>query len=244
MNVRCRLCCPLAPLSVALALAAVMAIVAGGLGYRAGWWHFLTGLRIAEWAIYGSVVALALGMIGTWTSLRAGARRGFITALFGIALALPVVGVAVQWEVSARNHPPINDISTDLDDPPVFWDMPDPADHPGAQVAELQRQGYPDLAPLQVALPPQRAFEQALALVRERGWEVIAADEVDLRIEATASSRLYGFTDEIVIRVSETPDGARIDLRSRSRLGRIDRGVNAARIRAFLQDLAPRLNPH
>ncbi|MDX5362629.1 MAG: DUF1499 domain-containing protein [Pseudazoarcus pumilus] len=233
--------CPLAPLSVVLALGAVLAILTGGLGYRAGWWHFLIGLRIAEWAAYASAVALVLGLVGVWMSRGAEAKRGFIAALLGIALALPVVGVALQWEISARNHPPINDISTDLDDPPVFWDTPDPADHPGTQVAELQRQGYPDLAPLQIALPPQQAFERALALVRERGWEVIAADDVELRIEATASSRLYGFTDEIVIRVRETPDGARIDLRSRSRLGRIDRGVNAARIRAFFADLAPRL---
>jgi hypothetical protein len=125
-----------------------------------------------------------------------------IAALFGVATALPVVGLAVHRELSARNHPPINDISTDVDDLPAFWGMPVPADHPGAQVAGMQRQGYPDLA-------PQQAFEQALALVQERGWKVIAADDIELRIEATVNSRLYGFTDEIVILVGENHDGVR-----------------------------------
>lgn len=242
MNMRSCKTCPLAPLSAVLALAAAAAIVTAGVGYRAGWWHFLTGLRIAEWASYASAVALAAALLGAWMTRPGVARRGFVAALLGIAIALPLVVVAVHWELAARQHPPINDISTDLDDPPVFWEMPNPADHPGEQFAAMQRQGYPDLAPLQVAVTPQQTFEQALALVGERGWEVLAADDVDLRIEATATSRLYGFTDEIVIRVSESGEGARIDMRSRSRLGRIDRGVNAARIRAFLEDLAPRLS--
>lgn len=241
MNHRRCACHPLSGLSAALALVAAAAIVLAGLGYRAGWWHFLTGLRIAEWAVYASALALAGALAAAWRTRPGAGRRGFAAALLGIVLALPVVGVAIQWELAARAHPPINDISTDLDDPPVFWDMPDPADHPGTQVADLQRQGYPDLAPLRAAVAPQQAFGQALALVRERGWEVVAADEADLRIEATTTSRLYGFTDEIVIRITDEGGEAQVDMRSRSRLGRIDRGVNAARIRAFLQDLAPRL---
>lgn len=242
MKMRCCSACPLAPLSVVLAVVAVAAIVTAGLGYRAGWWHFLTGLRIAEWAAYASAAALACSLVAAWlTRPGVAGRSGFIMALAGIVFSLPVVLAAVQWELAARTYPAINDISTDLEDPPVFWDMPNPAEHPGQAFAELQRQGYPDLAPLQVAVAPQQVFAQALELVRERGWEVVAADDIDLRIEATVTSPLYGFTDEIVIRVSETDDGARIDMRSRSRLGRIDRGVNAARIRAFLEDLAPRL---
>ncbi|MDX5445832.1 MAG: DUF1499 domain-containing protein [Zoogloeaceae bacterium] len=233
--------CALAPLSAAVAAAAVFVIIAAGLGYRAGWWHFLTGLRLAEWAVYASILALVGALAAAWRTRGGAGRRGFAVALLGIVLALPVVGVAIRWELAARIHPPINDISTDLDEPPVFWDMPNPTDHPGALVADQQRQGYPDLAPLRVAVPAQRVFAQALALVRERGWEIVAADETDLRIEATATSRLYGFSDEIVIRITDDDGAAQVDMRSRSRLGRIDRGVNAARIRAFLQELAPRL---
>lgn len=242
MSDPCRARCPLAFISATLAVVAALTVVVAGVGYRSGWWHFVSGLRIAEWAAYVSIVALAGALVAAWRTRPGASRRGLAAALVGTACALPVVIVAVQWELAARIYPPINDVSTDLEDPPVFWDMPNPADHPGAQVADLQRQGYPDLAALEVSVTPQRAFEQALASVRARGWEVVAADDMELRIEATATSRLYGFTDELVIRVSESDVGARIDMRSRSRVGRIDRGVNAARIRAFLEDLAPRLS--
>ena len=50
----------------------------------------------------------------------------------------------------------------------------------------------------------------------------------------------FAFEDEVAIRVTETDTGARIDMRSRSRLGQIDRGANARRIEAFLSALATR----
>jgi uncharacterized protein (DUF1499 family) len=46
-----------------------------------------------------------------------------------------------------------------------------------------------------------------------------------------------GFTDDIVVRVAPTTSGSRIDLRSSSRYGRSDFGVNAERIRAYLTAL-------
>ena len=62
----------------------------------------------------------------------------------------------------------------------------------------------------------------------------------DANAAFAATSFLYGFKDEIAIRVTRTEMGARVDVRSRSRIGRIDRGANARRIRAFLDDLASR----
>jgi uncharacterized protein (DUF1499 family) len=69
------------------------------------------------------------------------------------------------------------------------------------------------------------------------GWTIVAADGAAGRIEASDRSRWFGFTDDIVIRVAATDSGSRIDLRSSSRLGRSDFGVNAARIRAYLSAL-------
>jgi uncharacterized protein (DUF1499 family) len=51
------------------------------------------------------------------------------------------------------------------------------------------------------------------------------------------SSYRFGFTDDIVIRVAKDGSGSRVDMRSTSRQGHSDFGVNAARIRANLQDL-------
>ncbi len=57
------------------------------------------------------------------------------------------------------------------------------------------------------------------------------------RIEATAQRLLYGFTDEVAVRENPAESGSTVDFRSRSRVGRIDRGVNAKRIRAYMADL-------
>jgi uncharacterized protein (DUF1499 family) len=118
--------------------------------------------------------------------------------------------------------------------------MPTPTDCPGRQVAELQRAAYPDIVPLELSVAPAQAYARALALVRERGWTVVASVPEEGRIEATVESRLYGFVDEVAIRVQPRGAASVVDVRSRSRLGRIDRGVNAKRIRALLADLRTR----
>jgi uncharacterized protein (DUF1499 family) len=101
-------------------------------------------------------------------------------------------------------------------------------------MAPLQKEAYPDIQPLTIAVPPDAGFARALAAAEAMGWEVVASDAKDGRIEATATTFWYGFKDDIVIRVSQTVGGSRIDVRSKSRVGRSDIGTNAQRIREFL----------
>jgi uncharacterized protein (DUF1499 family) len=215
----------------------IAVLVASGIGYRIGWWQVGTALNIAEWAVYAAALGLVVSVIGAVLSRPGARQRGFVLSLLGIAASLPVVAIAVQWEYATRTYPPINDISTDTENPPVFWDMPNPTEYPGAETAMLQRAAYPDLAPLILSVAPERAYALAMALAKEKGWEIIADRPDEGRIEAVARSLLYGFKDEIIIRIATSDSGARVDLRSRSRIGRIDRGVNAKRIRAFLAAL-------
>src|SRR3546814_9821815 len=100
-------------------------------------------------------------------ALRRRARFAIALGLLGLVTSLPVVALAVHWKYAARANPPINDISTDTENPPVFLDMPNPSEYPGGRVAALQRAAYPDLAPLALSLPPARAFDLALALRSE-----------------------------------------------------------------------------
>ncbi len=69
---------------------------------------------------------------------------------------------------------------------------------------------------------------------REMGLEVVAAEEKEGRIEAVATTRWFGFKDDVVVRVSPAAGGSRIDVRSKSRVGRSDVGANARRIERFL----------
>ncbi|MCU0919314.1 MAG: DUF1499 domain-containing protein [Burkholderiaceae bacterium] len=225
-------------LALVLALAAAAVVVGAGIGARRGAWDFLSGLRAAEWAVWGAVAALALALVGL--ARRRRSRGAWAIGLIAIVFSAPVVVAGVQWKIAERIYPSINDISTDTADAPVFWDMPTPTDYPGRQVAELQRAAYPDIVPLELSVAPAQAYARALALVRERGWTVVASVPEEGRIEATVESRLYGFVDEVAIRVQPRGAASVVDVRSRSRLGRIDRGVNAKRIRALLADLRTR----
>ncbi len=219
---------------------AIAAVIASGVGYRLGWWHFTVGIQVSEWASYGAALALLLSVAGLAQTRPQAGHRGRPAAAVGLLLALAPIAMAVQWEYATRTYPAINDISTDTQDAPVFWDMPTPTDYPGGKSAELQRAAYPDLAPLQLKQAPAKVFAEAMAAVKDKGWTVVSSVPEEGRIEATATSLLYGFTDEVAIRVKAADGGARVDVRSRSRLGKIDRGTNAKRIRAFLADVQKR----
>ena len=56
-------------------------------------------------------------------------------------------------------------------------------------------------------------------------------------MKANAMSRVFGFEDEVAIRVTEAEGATPIDMRSRSRLRKNDRGADVRRIRSFLVDL-------
>lgn len=78
-------------------------------------------------------------------------------------------------------------------------------------------------------------------VVQELGWELVDSDIVSGRIEATDTTRWFGFKDDVVIRISQEATGSVIDVRSKSRVGRSDVGVNAKRIETFLDRLQKRL---
>lgn len=225
--------------ALVLAAAAVAALAAAGPGVRLELWPVRTGFELLRYAAYlgiaGAAVALVALLVPRW-------RKGGL-AVLGLALVASVASTVVPFALQrqARGVPPIHDISTDTESPPAFVALlplragaPNPPAYPGAQTARLQHEAYPDIAPIALPLSPSAAFERALAAAREMGWEVIAHDPVPGRIEAVATTRWFGFKDDVVIRVSAREGGgSRIDVRSKSRLGRSDAGTNARRIRAF-----------
>lgn len=225
-------------LSALLGVLSLVLLAVSIRGFREGAWPWPQAYDLAGWAVwvaFGGVIMALSGLVA-WRRRRQG---GALAVLLGLILSLPVAGLGAGFEIAARTTPPINDISTDTEDPPVFWFTATPSDYP-AQNAGPQRAAYPDVRPLELPVSVDDAFTAALALVEERGWEVLSDDPAEGQIEAIARSRLFGFEDEVAIRITETDTGTRIDLRSRSRLGQIDRGANARRIEAFLADLETR----
>jgi uncharacterized protein (DUF1499 family) len=161
-------------------------------------------------------------------------------------MSLVVMAGPAVFVQKALGVPAIHDITTDTDNPPAFVDViplrqaggaANPPEYPGAFVAAEQKKAYGDLAPLDLALAPADAFPRALAAARAMGWAIVAERPAEGRIEATATTAWFGFKDDIVIRIAPGGSGTRIDVRSKSRVGRSDVGANAARIRDYLSKL-------
>jgi uncharacterized protein (DUF1499 family) len=228
-------------------LAALMALSAGP-GYRFGYWSLHVAFTLIRWSVVGGIAASAIALIGMIRGRLGGPRHGFWRALIGLAISLPVVLVPLYYLMYvAPRVPPIHDITTDTEDPPAFEailplraEAPNPPQHPGAKVAAQQRAAYPDIVPLTTAMGPDLAFRHALATAREMGWQIVANDPGEGRIEAVDQTPWFGFNDDIVIRVRPQGDGSRIDVRSKSRIGVSDLGTNAERVRLYLQALQSR----
>lgn len=222
-------------LGLVLAMAAMVTIAISVVGYRLGWWRHPQAFSLFGWATYAAIAALISAVYGLFKTRPQAQQRGFQFAITAIILSLPIISATVMFEYNAKVYPRINDISTDTIDPPSFWDVDEPMEYPGESMAELQQAAYPDIVSLQVSVTSEQAFEYALAIIIDKGWDVVAKVPEEGRIEAVVTSSLYGFKDELVVRVAPSNGGTIVDVRSRSRIGKIDRGSNAKRIRNYLK---------
>jgi uncharacterized protein (DUF1499 family) len=218
-------------LAVAAVVGAHFGAVAPFVGFRA----FLLGTLIA---VIGGVLG-AFGVRATRGGVR-GRDRAWFAVLVG---ALALAGV-LSAALPARDAPRINDFTTNPADPPLFeYAKRDPDtrnrdySYP-AGFAEQQAVAYPDLEPITLAMPPAEAYEKARSAVESLGWHITLAEPTRGVIEARDTSKLFRFVDDIAIRVRPgAGGGSTIDIRSKSRDGQGDMGINTKRIRTFTNTL-------
>lgn len=247
---------------IAFVIAVLGALVefSAGLGYRLG----VIPLRVAlqqmlPWGAYlaggGAALCLLALLIGAITHKAAFLRQGMLAV---VGLIVGAVGFYIPYSIrySDAPRPPIHDITTDIDNPPVFVDVLPLREQTGAtntaeylqenkrpggviiNVPDAQRKAYPDIQPiLMEGVAPAEAFNRALEAVKREGWTLVTAKPEEGRIEAWDKTFWFGFIDDVVIRVTATDTGSRVDVRSVSRVGGGDAGKNAARIRGYTQTL-------
>jgi hypothetical protein len=230
-----------------LAILTVAAVVIGALGAMTGLLPPLAGFMLFGAAmVLGSLLTLIVGVVGLMaTRARAGQPkrpgRAGARAATGVGLGLFVVFAVLAARSSGV--PPIHDITTNLDDPPQFVAASNTAgrelSYPQgrADTAALQKESYPDLRTIGVDLSATEALARSRQAAEGLGWKVVEIDEAGGRLEATATSTVFRFVDDIVVRVRPSASGSMVDLRSTSRVGESDLGANAARIRAFRERL-------
>lgn len=240
---------PFAPMSRWLGLAAALVAAIGLLGARFGGVPPLNGIVAYSAALFLACLAVA-SAVGAFMAVWRHGAPGLGLAVKGLLLALLVAAPAAWFGAQALRLPMISDISTDLADPPSFGrtraavegrqGLIPPEFAPAT--TEEQQAGYPDLQPLIMDQSPEEAMQLALRAATNLGWQVLdstppAARGGAGRIEATARSLVFGFTDDITVRIRSGVNETRIDVRSRSRVGRHDFGQNAERIKAFQKEL-------
>ncbi|MEQ1801369.1 MAG: DUF1499 domain-containing protein [Gammaproteobacteria bacterium] len=231
------------------ALIGVVLAALSGLGARAG---FLSPFQSMGAYALGSLLLLVALVTAGFGLLRSGGTAGSASAPAAwLALLAGLAVTANNGMVmgQARGAPGIHDITTDTDNPPAFvavvplreGDAQNPPEYSGPEAAAAQKQAYPDLQPLLFNQPANVVFAAAREVVAEKGWALVDASEAEGRIEATAETGWVRFKDDVVIRIQPGRDQTRVDVRSKSRVGRGDMGANARRVRDFLSSLQARL---
>ncbi|HEX8262695.1 MAG TPA: DUF1499 domain-containing protein [Allosphingosinicella sp.] len=238
--------------ALVLGVGSVLAALVAALGTATGMWGFRAGLGSLRYLFFAAAAGAVLGLIGLVMTRRRG--KLMLSNLVALVVALGFVLYLGNLVRTARSVPAIHDVATDLDDLPQFARLtvrPDNLENipdegrpelkalpPEARWKALHRAHYSDLRPVRVATPPAETVRRAAALARERGWDVASVDEKAGTMEATETSLFFRFRDDVVVRARPAPGGGSIvDMRSISRVGGSDVGMNAKRVRAFLRDL-------
>ncbi len=242
-------------LALALTVGGLAAALIAAAGSAFDAWPFRTGFGILRYAFYAAMAGGVLAIAAFFVSRRSGARTGRIN-LAAIVIAVAFGAYLTSHIITAKSVPAIHDATTDLADIPQFAALTVRADNlenipandrpelaalePEARWKAIHREAYGDLHSLKLALAPADVLRRVEALARSRGWQVARVDPQSGTLEATAETLFFRFKDDVVVRVRPdpaSPAGSIVDMRSISRVGGSDIGVNAERIRAFLADL-------
>mgnify|MGYP006165271065 FL=1 len=220
-----------------------------------GYWEYTSGLKGVAGAFLLGLVAILIGAVQGWRTRKAINPPPRARRWGGMVVALAYVGWVGTFLISALTVPAIHDVSTDLADPPAFQTLTLRADNldniPGADdkdmrgLTPLQRwavvhqKAYGDIRSVRSNEPVPMVIAKAERLAKARGWDIAVSLPEEGRFEATETSAFFQFKDDVVLRVrpSETGEGSIVDMRSVSRVGISDLGMNAKRVRSFLADL-------
>ena len=241
-------------LAILLSFGAVVAALVAAIGSASGAWTFRAGLEALRYCFYAAAAGALVALVGLFLARRArNSRLVFANAIALVAALgfLTYLGAKVR---TARSVPAIHDVSTNLDEVPQFSRLQVRADNlekvpdldkpeykamePEARWKAVHRSAYGDIRTIHLPTNVADSIRRAEALARDRGWEIARSDPEAGILEATETSFFFRFKDDVVVRAKPASAvGSLVDMRSVSRVGVSDVGVNAKRVRAFLADL-------
>ncbi|WP_350431932.1 DUF1499 domain-containing protein [Shewanella sp. H8] len=233
--------------NIALIVAIVAVLVAALMvfGSSLGLWEPIVGFiasrnynnLLGYVVVVVALVALVITLVTN--SGTKGKVKSIVALLLGMGILSPSIIAMVGNPVK---YPPIHDITTNIQSPPQFEFLTDSRIgakntlvYGGEDIAAQQRQAFPNIQPITSDLSVEAAYQKALTVAKTMGWTIVHQDPKALRFESTATTPFFNFADDVVVVVSTLERGSRINLRSVSRIGKGDAGVNAKRIQEFSQ---------
>jgi hypothetical protein len=196
----------------------------------------------ADFAIVESVAAgvAALALI---QGLSADARlwitgdQGWGKATWGLFFAIVCLAPFGWLGLQAARYPLVNEVATNFGDPlPLTSSIR--VVPTGAAMQQLIDTTFPNARTRTYPIDATQMFATIEDLVDQRGWEVRTRREPPTALDAgqinAISVSLFGFRDEVAIRVSGTPSGSTVDMRSVPLSGFHDFGENGRRVEEFL----------
>jgi hypothetical protein len=232
-------------LALALTLAGVVGALSSGFGVRWEWWNFRVGFSVLKWSVYAVIFAAALVVLWIGLAKPSGAQWRDPRVLAALVTALIVCAIPYAYKKQFERYPTVADATTNIADPPMFVDLvpvreetaENPLRYRYKEAAALQLQYFPDLTTLQSDKSPAEVIADAQAVADRLCLKAIAVVPEQGRLEATATTFWFGFKDDLVVRARSVNGKTLVDIRSASRLGYLDGGLNAKRVRNFMQGL-------
>ncbi len=194
-----------------------------------------------------AMLSLLLAAAGFQRVWYLGERGGGDIALAILICAVLMAPVAIGGWL-AWTTPALSDISTDLGDPPRLTAAAafrDSGMNPVAPITPeqgaTQEKAYPAITGRRYEAPFEQIAGAVDGLMKLRGWEIVSplptGGEMEFTFEALARLPILALPYDVAVRVTDEGNATYVDMRSSSRYGARDLGVNAQRITDFLVEL-------
>ncbi|TEW55308.1 DUF1499 domain-containing protein [Psychromonas sp. RZ22] len=213
-------------------------------GSSLGLWEPIVGFAASR--NYNNVLGyctIIIAVIALFLALKNKQSKNTVKSLIALVLGLIILAPTMLSLITTPvRYPPIHDITSDTQNPPQFTFLTDSRAgakntlvYAGQEIAVQQLKAFPDIQPIISELAPDQAYLKAIKIAENMDWLIVNQDLNLLKFEATARTPFFNFADDVVVKITTQQNNSRIDIRSVSRIGRGDRGVNAKRIKEFTE---------
>lgn len=196
----------------------------------------------ADFAVVESVaagvaaLALILGL-SAYVRLWITGDQGWGKATWGLFFAIVCLAPFGYLALQATRYPLVNEVATNFGDPlPLSSSIR--VVPTGAAMQQLIDTTFPNARTRTYPIEATQMFATIEDMADQRGWEVRTRREPPTALDSgqinAISVSIFGFRDEVAIRVSGTPSGSTVDMRSVPLSGFHDFGENGRRVEEFL----------